>query len=53
MSGNLEETRTTKSEEDKIPENPSQEIFAVIGIFLVMLLIFFTIKGKLRDWFMK
>jgi len=53
MSGNKEEIRTIKSKEDEMPEDPSKEIFTVIGIFLVMLLIFFTIKGKLRDWFMK
>lgn len=34
-------------------EELSDTIFTVIGLFLVTLLVWFTIKGKLRDWFMK
>ena len=34
-------------------EDLSDNLFTGIGLFLVLVLIFVTIKGKLRDWFMK
>jgi len=34
-------------------ENISDNIFTIIGLFLVFVLVFVTLKGKLRDWFMK
>ena len=34
-------------------QETSDTIFTVVGIFLVMILIWVTIKGKLRDWLMK
>jgi hypothetical protein len=33
--------------------NSSDTIITVVGIFLVMILVWVTVKGKLRDWFMR
>ncbi len=33
--------------------NSSDTLITVAGIFLVMILIWVTVKGKLRDWFMR
>ncbi len=51
-------TSTTQTEQlpkqkTQTEENPSDMIFTVVGLFMVMLLVWFTIKGKLRDWLMK
>ena len=51
-------TSTTQQENQPNPEPMPGEgysdlIFTVIGLFLVLLLVWFTIRGKLRDWFMK
>ena len=52
-------TITTLLQEDIPADAPAEEqensdpIFAAIGIFMVMLLIWFGLKGKLRDWFLK
>ena len=47
------QTTTTEQEETKPVEDPSDAIFTMIGIFLVFVLVWVTIKGKLRDWLMK
>lgn len=49
----LLQTQPEQSEESKEVQDPSDAIFTVIGLFLVMVLIWVTIKGKLRDWLMK
>ena len=51
-------TSTLQQENSTSPETAQGEgyadlIFTVIGMFLVLLLVWFTVKGKLRDWFMK
>ncbi|MEQ9229467.1 MAG: hypothetical protein RIF46_02220 [Cyclobacteriaceae bacterium] len=44
---------TQSAEENEPIQDPSDTIFTVIGLFLVMVLVWVTIKGKLRDWLMK
>lgn len=34
-------------------EDYSNTVYAIVGLFLVMVLIWVTVKGKLRDWFMR
>ena len=43
----------TETQDPNPHEDISDTIFTFIGLFLVFVLIFVTIKGKLRDWFMK
>lgn len=51
-------TSTLQEEDHPITESTTEEnysdmLFTVVGLFLIMILIWLTIKGKLRDWFMK
>jgi len=50
-------TSQLQTEEQSETVNPhediSDNIFTIIGLFLVFVLVFVTIKGKLRDWLMK
>jgi LPXTG-motif cell wall-anchored protein len=40
--------------EETTGQNESNDsLLSVIGILLIMILIWVTVKGKLRDWFMK
>ena len=43
----------SESTEVSLREDNSNTLYAIIGILLVMVLIWVTVKGKLRDWFMK
>ena len=52
MTSNLQ-SESQAAEEPISGEAAADTIFTVVGLFLVMLLVWFTIKGKLRDWFMK
>ncbi len=43
----------TQPVEAPVSQSSSDTFITIGGIFLVMLLIWFTVKGKLRDWFMR
>jgi len=45
----------TQSQPAQVPktEQSSDTLITIVGIFLVMILIWVTIKGKLRDWFIR
>ncbi len=46
----------TETQQTDIPnphENISDDIFSLIGLFLVFVLIFIVIKGRIRHWLMK
>lgn len=43
----------TPAETSTKPESTSDTIFTVVGIFLFMLLLWFTVRGKIRDWLMR
>jgi len=47
------EQQTTEQAEEINSEELSDSIFTFIGLFLVFVLVFMTIKGKIRDWLMK
>ncbi|MCP4457262.1 MAG: hypothetical protein GY816_04430 [Cytophagales bacterium] len=49
----LQQTETQQPDVDNPHENISDDLFTIIGLFLVFVLIFVTVKGKLRDWLMR